>query len=215
MKTENTKARILLAFLMSGVLQTAVGQVPLSNNTTSDEIVAVRAQIETAAKDNDRTSLWYTAEKIDVIALKLKNNAGTDSEKSFQQLLQMLQAIDAAQAVNFDPKDWPALNTPPVGKSGRLYDSGISPEAIKDPDDRRAYEIAIVNMAAKAKQFSFQLALLKMKNSMLKNVEEFRSANIGFSERDKATLRSAVDKTITRKALRSQLEQSLSLEKKP
>ena len=128
----------------------------------------------------------------------------------------MLQIIDAAQAVDFDPNDWPAANiAPPVGKSGILYDSGITPESIKNPDDRKAYEAALAKNSLKAKRFSFQTDLIKMKASLMKHVEEFRSANIGFSERDKATLRSAVDKTITRKALRSQLEQSLSLEKKP
>lgn len=83
--------------------------------------------------------------------------------------LQLLNQIGKTRDLNFDFKApenrYYANVAPPFDPSNStnvMYDSGISPEAIKEPDTRKAYEYLILKNHEKALRFGFELKLKKI-----------------------------------------------------
>ena len=83
--------------------------------------------------------------------------------------IQTLETVNKLVDQDFDFDDVPKINIAPSGP----YPSGISPEAIKEPEIRRQYEEDIAKNEKKAQQYAFQYKVLKIQKSLSRDTENF------------------------------------------
>jgi len=135
-------------------------------------------------------------------------------DAKFQLLLAALQKIDAAEDKSFDPKDVPMANmAPPQGKDGRLYDSGISPDSIKDPEVRAEYQRMLAANSVKAARYNRQWKILSARRDWLRIVEEFRWDQYGGGVDDTHTIVLLVAAEIKNTGLRKEVTELLAAKK--
>lgn len=105
---------------------------------------------------------------------KILDESGVQQRRERVKLwLHALHRLEREKAKNFNPNDLPALNVePPKGVNGI---AGMSPENIKDPGLRAAYERAIDENKKKVEYFNLQLKLRQNEASMIKNGIEYIS----------------------------------------
>lgn len=95
-------------------------------------------------------------------------------DAKFQLMLAALQKANAVDDKSFDPNDVPMANmAPPRGSDGRLYDSGISPESIKDPAVREEYKRMLAANSLKAVSYNRRVVLYNARRDWIRIVEEF------------------------------------------
>jgi len=81
--------------------------------------------------------------------------------------IQTLETVNKLVDQDFDFDDVPKIGIAPTGP----YPSGISPEAIKEPEIRRQYEEDIAKNEKKAQQYAFQYKVLKIQKSLSRDTE--------------------------------------------
>lgn len=135
-------------------------------------------------------------------------------DAKFQLLLAALQKIDAAADKSFDPRDVPMANmAPPQGKDGRLYDSGISPDSIKDPEVRAEYQRMLSANSDKAARYRQQWGVFSARRDWLRVLEEFRRDQYSDGVDDTNTINLLVAAEIKDAALKKEVTELLAAKK--
>jgi hypothetical protein len=120
---------------------------------------------------------------------RLPFRKGIDDNERFVQdrtvaLLRWLTAMAAPADARFDPSKPPARRaSPPAG-----YPTGIGPEAVSDPEERRKYQEAIVTNTAALNQFMHQY---RLRQALERSTETVRKhlAELALTKERKARLR--------------------------
>ncbi len=104
--------------------------------------------------------------------------------------------------------------TPPMSKDGRGYDSGISPDSIRDTDVRNEYKRMLVANATKAERYAKQKALYNARWDWIRTVEFFRRDQYDDNAADVNTIAQLVDLEIKDPALKKEVTELLAVKKK-
>lgn len=129
-------------------------------------------------------------------------------------LLLFFDNIDGHLDPNFDPQDVPQRNIAPPVSNGIVYDSGISPDVIKDPKVKRQYEEAIKKNSLKAENYRFQSGLRRLRTNWLNDIVIYINENYSNTVEDAKEVNSIIDKNISMGKSKEELKKSLEKLKK-
>jgi len=131
-------------------------------------------------------------------------------DAKFQLMLAALQKVDAADDKSFDPNDLPMVNIgPPRGRDGRTYDSGISPDSIKDPVVREEYKRMLAANAAKAARNAPRAALYGARMDWIRSVAGFCRDQYDGEVDDRDTINRLVAAELKSAALKKEFSELL------
>jgi hypothetical protein len=141
--------------IMPGMLIASDNQETLATGkeTMTNSFQKIETEIESLEKSPNADSLIRIGQSIRSLPITQKEERGAKLELWLKAISKIDQMIDPA----FDPNDVPQINVAPP--SPFAFDSGASPDAIKDTKVRVQYEQAIKANAAKAERYRFQKKL--------------------------------------------------------
>jgi hypothetical protein len=191
--------------LMFGIMA-AVGMLCSSaawaqeSNDSPEKLASAEAQVQAKlgqfATNRVDYQLLLDAQKI---ATSINPRGGMTNlskldENCLRLQLKVLLALAAARDTNYDRNaktNAVYLNVmPPLAKKpGQVYASGMSPEAIKDPEERKAYEDAIAENHRRSEKLKREMAISRGGEYALNNIWIF--INWGYPK-DSAARKSAI-----------------------
>jgi len=220
--------KVILFYDFTGIPRNATGQqfrsqdnrllapVKLMPTWTTEQRQVLLAKLDAVLATYDAAMLGALLGEIAAVTPQnhFENAHRIMRDSKFQLLLAALQKIDAAEDKSFDPKDVPMANmAPPQGKDGRLYDSGISPDSIKDPEVRAEYQRMLAANSVKAARYNRQWKILSARRDWLRIVEEFRWDQYGGGVDDTHTIVLLVAAEIKNTGLRKEVTELLAAKK--
>ena len=123
--------------------------------------------------------------------------------------LEVTQMVESARDLKFDSKELPLLHVAPPYIPGQATFSGMSPEDIKDPVARKAYEQAITDNLLKTERTVFQACLKSARGDLPIYATRFCSKNYSPSPDDLAEIQSILVTQISDVPLRAELKRQL------
>jgi hypothetical protein len=162
------KTSIILAFLVVGLLSMRAYATAPTNETIQlvktpkEKYAEVVKKLEVFGHTDDVAELSGIPAMIEGIWDGSRTDGANWKEcrrLKTQAWFLAFDMIDKNMDKNFIADDMPYENMAPPIIEGEVYDSGISPDAIKNPKIRQEYENALKLNAEKVRQHSFQTRL--------------------------------------------------------
>jgi hypothetical protein len=167
---------LFIAFVTGFMTQHLIGQ-PTEGPQTNDAIKAYRnveERLTRARKSADLQEFVEIGRTINQLPPGTGEQAtGVLEREKLALWVKFLGLLDGAVDLSFDPADVPDRNLAPPGTGGVVYDSGIDPKEIKEPEARKQYEADIKANHAKAERHSQQIGLRKMLNTFAAQAATF------------------------------------------
>ena len=180
------------------------------NDDLTMRFKATAAMIEAAFNSGE-------ADELHNIAGRINEFAAAPGESTMEwrrsKLKLWLVAIQKAHSA-IDPNqvgasDRPLINIAPKSSGGVVYDSGVDPNSIKDPDVRRDYERRLTENTQKLQTLLFQHALQQLSAIWITEVDVHLKGQYSDSRADIAEIDSALDALIVDTKFREELRGSL------
>jgi hypothetical protein len=131
---------------------------------------------------------WNSIEGLPMGDPKKAENWRAVRRKKLESWFRAFNYLDKELDPKFDPKDVPDLTVMPPSSETAVYDSGTSPEDIKDPEARRQYEEAIKKNSEKSKRYKVQKKLHKLDEQWSAQIDSFVTDNYRRAPEDKSEL---------------------------
>jgi hypothetical protein len=123
--------------------------------------------------------------------------------------LRMVAKAHSASNRNSAPDDKPSRSIAPSSTSGVVYDSGVDPNAIKDPNVRKEYEQRLAENSQKAQQARFQSELQRLPEGWTAELKSHVSTQYSASGEDVAEIDAVLSQHVSDDEFRSRLRASL------
>ena len=135
-----------------------------------------------------------------------KNGEKSMSKKKMALFFSLLNVMDKYYVPDYEI---PSLNIAPPTRRGIVYDSGISPGSIKEPDIRYEYEKDLAKNKKKRTIANFQVQLQRLRNSWMEYSLNYLQLNFN----EKAQIAKLPGDNITDEAARKELNKKLNKNK--
>lgn len=140
-----------------------------------------------------------------------QNDASWRSKRrlKLQLWLTSLDVVENSVDKNFNENDVPEENMAPPQLEGSAYDSGIRPDAIKDPELRAQYEEMLKQNANKAEYYRFQRNIRRYEKEWSRKINSYIKHYYSDTGEDQKEIKDIIDACIPDKVRNSQLKQKL------
>ena len=120
-----------------------------------------------------------------------------------------LDVVERSVDKNFNEDDVPEENMAPPQLEGSAYDSGIRPDAIKEPELRAQYEEMLKQNANKAEYYRFQRNIRRCEKEWSRKINSYIKHYYSDTDEDQKEIKDIIDACIPDKVRNSQLKQKL------
>ncbi len=191
--------------------QPAHRETQVSPQQKRTEAETFKEELSAALTKKDIVTLDELTSRFAALLTKPMNPADHESRDARLGIfLAGIQSIDNARDPKFDSADLPQANiAPPYKKGEEIYDSGISPDGIKDPEVRAEYKRRIAANNLKREQHEFQSWLKSAHEDLAAHAIQFRYKYFSSFPEDLAKIEGAVDKHVNDGVLRAELKEKL------
>jgi len=169
------------------------GLEKFANSRDCDELDRIHAIIESLWDGNRQKGVSWKNRR----CLKL------------QSWLLSLDVLEKSIDKDFNADDVPEENIAPPLVEGAVLDSGIRPDAIKDPKVREQYKLAIKANDVKAERYRFQNKLRKLDRDWSSNVSTFIKNHYSSQSQDINEVNTLIDKFLSSTLKREQMKSVL------
>lgn len=178
-----------------------------------NEVISVEKQYSIAGK---QIQDWQKEKGIDALSKicdsvqLLPQNANNKSllKNKLALNFSVLNLLDKHYNPNYET---PYVNIAPPIRNGIIYDSGISPDSIKEPQTKSEYEKALAKNKEKAKNANFQTQLERIRDRWIDYMIEYINQNFKDEKQINRLIEDNVNNGITQKELKAKLDEKKSL----
>ena len=214
----HTKIRVVLSILTCALIaySATIPTVLFGEQNASDALNKKRekTQLELAAaltKKDVATLKMIKIQFARLVAEPLDLGAAETPNARLGIFLEGIQTLSNARDPKFSLAENPLINIlPPRGSGGEVYDSGISPDAIKDPTVREQYKRSLENNRLKSEQIEFQSFIDSSVKDMIQYLADFHGKYFSISVVDRADVLRVLETKITDQTLRAELRAKLA-----
>lgn len=189
-------------------MTTVLFTISVFGNATGKDEMTLSEKYDHAEKMIHDWSVSKEIDRLSEIRNTIRNLAEEDAGKSMTQkkmslIFSLLNVMDKYYNPNYEK---PQINIAPPVHDGVIYDSGISPDSIKEPDIRAEYEKAIAENKKKIEIANFQLKLGEQRKTWITYTVEY----IGQTCKDKKKIDKLIDDNITSETTRKELKEKFT-----
>jgi hypothetical protein len=194
----------LLVTFVVFVLGCEVGHGDENDHLTT-RFLNTAAMIEAAFHTQDVDELYKIKAQINAFVLLPGESNLKWRNKKLELWLNAIQKAHSAIDPSLSVGGAPEINIAPKSAGGVVYDSGVDPKSIKDPDVREDYERRLAENSRKAQVYLRQHTLRQLEANWTTEMKAHVSGQYSGSNSDKEEISSTLNAVIVDVHLREQL----------
>lgn len=181
------------------------------------EYLQINKRLKTFNKSKDLEELekiWQTIPNFGNANIKGEQESKQVRDMKLKLWFSFINNIDKHLDPNFNSDDVPQINIAPPSSNDVVYDSGMSPDSIKDPKIRVQYEEAIKQNTQKAAQHRFQIGIRRINERWYLEVIKYIKEKYLSNPEDTKEINKSIDTCILDAKRKEQIKKDLESKQK-